>query len=317
MGHGSQNAIARPRPAKLISFLWQTFDGDEKPASIGHPLWDGVRQHFADGQIHVQTVTNLAIEANPRVGRAVPCPPPGDEGGADILPHSCGGQGTARPTFTGPTLTDAFHSIPPNGERGKLGGGPIMVAGQIIGQRAGGVEMSGLEAMMTSGFFSVARKSAGGLTTRIALFFPARIRIQRHFVVPGGVHVRIPPHHLILAQSIFGVLGGVTIIIPLVPNGQSDGQAGTKAQDQIGRQSRFPIQPALPQRAASPQSQQAKPDWHQWSEMPSQDPEMRGNTDSQQHHSRQRHGQGERANPLDRLQAQGLPDAAGHNNRRQ
>ena len=69
MSHGSQNAIARLRATQLIFSLWQTFDGDEEPASIGHPLWDSVRQHLANGQIHVRTITVLVMEAS-AAGRA-------------------------------------------------------------------------------------------------------------------------------------------------------------------------------------------------------------------------------------------------------
>ena len=120
MDHGSQNAIARLRPTELISFLWQAFDGDEKPASIGHPLWDSVGQHFADGQIHVQTVTNPAIEANPagRAGSPLPAEGMWRDVRSAINARRSGGQGTARPTFHARRAGDCPHYLPRAAGRG-------------------------------------------------------------------------------------------------------------------------------------------------------------------------------------------------------
>jgi hypothetical protein len=74
MCEGRKNAVTSAHPAKLIFFLRQTFDRDKKPASLGHPLWDGVGQHFADGQIHGKTVANPAVKTNPpgRAGSPLP-----------------------------------------------------------------------------------------------------------------------------------------------------------------------------------------------------------------------------------------------------
>jgi len=47
--HGREDATATIRLAELIRSLRQTFDGDEKPTSLGNPLRDGVRQFFPNG----------------------------------------------------------------------------------------------------------------------------------------------------------------------------------------------------------------------------------------------------------------------------
>jgi hypothetical protein len=47
---------------ELILSRRQAFNGYEKPASVGHPLWGGVRQFFANGQIHKTTMAESPDE---------------------------------------------------------------------------------------------------------------------------------------------------------------------------------------------------------------------------------------------------------------
>ena len=51
---------------------------------------------------------NALMRQSWEVGRAVPCPPREGGGVTLILPLSDGGQGTARPTFPGPLMTDGL-----------------------------------------------------------------------------------------------------------------------------------------------------------------------------------------------------------------
>jgi hypothetical protein len=46
-----------------------------------------------------------------KVGRALRCPPSGDEWGTDIAPYSFGGQRTARPTIHEPGAPPARRSF--------------------------------------------------------------------------------------------------------------------------------------------------------------------------------------------------------------
>ena len=100
-----------------------------------------------------------------------------------------------------------------------------MVAGQVIGQRAGSVENIRFGGNDNAGFFHAGEIRRGGIEDQDRLILLVDNRIQRHLVVPGALGVRIPPHHLILKQGKLGALGGLTIIIPLMANGKPDGQA--------------------------------------------------------------------------------------------
>ena len=50
--HCGKNGIAGVGAAELVLTRRHAFDGDEKPTAFSHPLRDGVRQLFADRQIH-------------------------------------------------------------------------------------------------------------------------------------------------------------------------------------------------------------------------------------------------------------------------
>ncbi len=58
--HSCQHAIADVGAAQLVFTPGHTIDGDEKPTALGDPLRNCVRQLFADGQIHVRSVTKSA-----------------------------------------------------------------------------------------------------------------------------------------------------------------------------------------------------------------------------------------------------------------
>ena len=49
-----QDRIADIRAAQLILVVGHTIDRDEKPTAFSDPLWNCVRQLFADGQIHLR-----------------------------------------------------------------------------------------------------------------------------------------------------------------------------------------------------------------------------------------------------------------------
>lgn len=67
--HRRENTIANPGLAKLVFARRHAFDGDEKAAAFRHPLRDGVRQFFTDGQIHAEIIMKSAGKKKP-VGRA-------------------------------------------------------------------------------------------------------------------------------------------------------------------------------------------------------------------------------------------------------
>ena len=50
--HGGEHGIAGIRSAQLILARRHAVDGDEEPTALGHPLWNCVRQLFANGQVH-------------------------------------------------------------------------------------------------------------------------------------------------------------------------------------------------------------------------------------------------------------------------
>ena len=56
-------------PAKLVPSLGNTFDRDEEPTAVRHPLWNRVRQLPADQQIHDALLPNRSSQAK-REGRA-------------------------------------------------------------------------------------------------------------------------------------------------------------------------------------------------------------------------------------------------------
>jgi len=73
--HRCENGVASVSVAELVLARRHAFDGDEKPTAFGDPLRDGVRQPFADGQIHVARIRSDVRQHNCKVGRAVLCPP--------------------------------------------------------------------------------------------------------------------------------------------------------------------------------------------------------------------------------------------------
>ena len=64
--HGSANICAE----QLDFALRHTVDGDEKPTAVGHPLWNCVRQLFADRQIHGRSVAKTVARRQTQKGRA-------------------------------------------------------------------------------------------------------------------------------------------------------------------------------------------------------------------------------------------------------
>jgi hypothetical protein len=56
-----------------LVFAWRhAVNRDEKPATLGHPLWSCVRQFCADGQIHTcKLIMRLRWRKREKVGRAV------------------------------------------------------------------------------------------------------------------------------------------------------------------------------------------------------------------------------------------------------
>jgi len=95
MRHRCQDSITNASLAKLVSAGRNAFDGDEKPAAVRNPLWHGVGNFFADGQIHAIGLTPRREREKPKVGRAVLCAPLGR------MPATDGAQVTARPTKLG------------------------------------------------------------------------------------------------------------------------------------------------------------------------------------------------------------------------
>ena len=68
-----QHGIAAASAAQLVFTPGHTIDGDEKPTALSHPLWNCVRQLFADGQIHGRSVTKSAQSIKyERQGASVP-----------------------------------------------------------------------------------------------------------------------------------------------------------------------------------------------------------------------------------------------------
>jgi hypothetical protein len=63
--YGSKNTITDIRPAQLIFPRRHTFDGNKKPASLGHPLRDRMWQPFTDRQIHWAMVIKAVDESKP------------------------------------------------------------------------------------------------------------------------------------------------------------------------------------------------------------------------------------------------------------
>src|SRR5437016_14422873 len=84
-----QHSSADVRAAQLVLVPGHTIDGDEKPTAFSDPLRNCVRQLFADGQIHVRSVTESA----------------------NLKHESCGcdAHGATRPTNRG--ITHGAHGV--------------------------------------------------------------------------------------------------------------------------------------------------------------------------------------------------------------
>ena len=74
VSHRRENVVASVCMAELVFARRHTFDGDEKPTAFGDPLWDCVRQLFADGQIHVTKITKGREETQLQGGAGSPLP---------------------------------------------------------------------------------------------------------------------------------------------------------------------------------------------------------------------------------------------------
>ena len=94
--HSGEHGVASVRAAQLIFTRRQAVDGDKEPTALGHPLRNGVRQLFADGQIHERSVAEgFACGQTQKVGRAVLRPPRTDGSGSHL---EDGAHGVTRPT---------------------------------------------------------------------------------------------------------------------------------------------------------------------------------------------------------------------------
>jgi hypothetical protein len=67
--HGGEHGIASVCTAQLVFGSKRTVDRDEKPTALGHPLWNCVRQLFADGQIHASS-KNCAVSSAGRTEKS-------------------------------------------------------------------------------------------------------------------------------------------------------------------------------------------------------------------------------------------------------
>jgi len=65
-----QHSSADVRAAQLVLVTGHTIDGDEKPTAFSDLLRNCVRQLFADGQIHVRSVTESANQLNTKAAAA-------------------------------------------------------------------------------------------------------------------------------------------------------------------------------------------------------------------------------------------------------
>ena len=54
--HSGEHGVARVCAAQLIFARWHAIDGDKEPTALGHPLWNCMRQFFADWQLHARIV---------------------------------------------------------------------------------------------------------------------------------------------------------------------------------------------------------------------------------------------------------------------
>jgi hypothetical protein len=72
--HGSEYGIASVCAAQLVFTQRHAVDGDKEPTALGHPLWNCVRQLFANGQIHARSVAIPSrCDKREKVGQAVLC----------------------------------------------------------------------------------------------------------------------------------------------------------------------------------------------------------------------------------------------------
>jgi len=90
--HSGEHGVARVCAAQLIFARWHAIDGDKEPTALGHPLWNCVRQFFADGQIHARSVARRSRSGKRKRQR-------GPEGSG----HAPARTGVTRPTMTRPT----------------------------------------------------------------------------------------------------------------------------------------------------------------------------------------------------------------------
>ena len=88
--HGGKHGLASVCSTQLVLARRHAIDGNKEPTALGHPLWDCVRQPFADREIHVSSLTrSLRGDKREKVGRAVLCTP---------FPDTHGSHGSASPT---------------------------------------------------------------------------------------------------------------------------------------------------------------------------------------------------------------------------
>jgi len=57
--HSAEHGVASVSAAELVFALRHAVDGDKEPTALNHPLWNSVRQLFADGQMGVQRTGRL------------------------------------------------------------------------------------------------------------------------------------------------------------------------------------------------------------------------------------------------------------------
>jgi hypothetical protein len=55
--HRGKHGVASVCSAQLVLSRRHAFDGDEKPTAVSNPLWNLVREFFADGQIHARNIS--------------------------------------------------------------------------------------------------------------------------------------------------------------------------------------------------------------------------------------------------------------------
>ena len=66
--HGREDGIASVWAAELVFAPRRAVNRDKEPTAFGHPLWNCVRQLFADGQIHARSVAKHSHGAKRKDG---------------------------------------------------------------------------------------------------------------------------------------------------------------------------------------------------------------------------------------------------------